>query len=175
MIVHAVIALALLASGCSESTSPLPETGRPGLQLTGIFDGRQVVVTDGNPNFVVDECDPNDGLDDDICAIARDIHGELFVLVFENPALLVAGVTVPVTGDCGSPSACDAWREGAVIDVQVATGRRVRASGGEIRVTSMEAGRRHLAGEVRLVFDAASGSAVNGRLSGSFDLVPRPD
>jgi hypothetical protein len=104
--------------------------------------------------------------DDDICAIAKDIDGQLVVLVFENPDVLVADATLPVA-DPGCGARCDEVTGSAVIDLQLGTGPRLRADGGRVQISEVTPFARY-AGEVRLTLPS-------GSVSGSFDLVPRRD
>jgi hypothetical protein len=156
---------AVLASGCWSSTaqSVQPRDGRAGLQLTGTVAGRQVAVSDGAPQLDVGDCDPGSGGDADVCAIADDIDGQLLVLVIENPDVLRAPASLPVV-DPGCGDACDDVTDGVVVDVQLGTAPRIRATGGQLDVRVLQPFVRY-AGEVRL-------RLPSGSLSGSFDLVP---
>lgn len=159
----------LLLAGCGRGgATQQPRDGRAGLQLSGTLAGRQVAVSDGGPALIIEDCDPPDGLDDDVCAQARDLDGDLFVLVFENPEALVTGVSLPVGGDCPTPAACDDVLDVAVVRVQSGTRARITATGGELRMSRVDPGRRRYVGTVRL-------ELPDGSLSGSFDLVPRPE
>jgi hypothetical protein len=160
--------VAVLLSGCW-STPPetvQPRDGRAGLQLTGTVAGGQLAVNDGAPDLVVGDCDPDVGGDQDVCAIAAGIGGELVVLVFENPDVLRPATTVAVA-DPGCGQRCDDVADVAVVDLQLGTGRRMRAHGGRLVLGEVIPFSRY-AGDVRLSF--AEGSAA-----GSFDLVPRSD
>lgn len=168
-LIPAALVAALLVAGCGQGgRTQQPRDGHAGLQLTGTLLGRQVAVSDGSPNLVVDDCDPVDGPDDDVCAQARDVDGELFVLVFENPEVLVGGADLRIGGDCGPGAACDAVEDVAVVRVQRGAGRRLPVTGGELRLTLVEPGRRRYVGSIRL-------ELAGGNLSGTFDLVPRPE
>lgn len=162
---------AVAAAACGEAPDDLPDPrgGRSGVQLSGTVSGRQVAVNDGLPDLVVEDCDIADGRDEDVCVVSEDLSGSPFVLVVENPAALAAGTALAVDGTpCGEPAACDAVVDAVVLDVQVAGGeRRRRATGGEVRVTVVEPGRRY-AGELRV-------EVPGGTFSGTFDVVPRPD
>lgn len=165
-------ALALTAGACGEAPDDLPDPrdGRSGLQLSGTVDGRQIAVNDGLPDLVVGDCDLDDGRDDDVCVVSEDLSGAPVVVVFENPAVLVPGASLPVDGaPCGTAEACDAVTGRAVVDVQVGQGEgRRRASGGEVRVAVVEPSARY-AGELRVELPQG------GSMSGTFDVVPRPD
>ena len=163
-----LIVLAMLLSGCwsRPPQTVQPRDGRAGLQLTGSVAGRQLAVSDGSPRLTVGDCDPDVAGDDDVCAIADSIDGELVVLVFENPEVLRASTTVAV-GDPGCGSHCDDVGDVAVVDLQLGTGRRLRARGGRLVIGEVTPFSRY-AGEVRLSFAA-------GSVAGSFDLVPRRD
>jgi hypothetical protein len=163
-----LIVVTVLLSGCWSTPVPTvqPRDGRAGLQLTGSVAGRQLAVSDGSPRLTVGDCDPDVAGDDDVCAIADSIDGELVVLVFENPDLLRAASTVPV-GDPGCGPRCDDVRDVAVVDLQLGTGRRLRARGGRLAIGDVTPFSRY-AGDVRLSF-------AGGSVAGSFDLVPRRD
>lgn len=163
-----VIVLAAFTAGCwSTPTGTVgPRDGRAGLQLTGSIGGRQLAVSDGAPDLRIGDCDPDVAGDDDICAIADDIDGQLVVLVFENPDVMAPGVTLPVA-DPGCGDRCDDVTDVAVIDLQLGTQPRVRAAGGRLEVTELIPFSRYV-GDVRL-------TTSSGSLSGSFDLVPRND
>lgn len=164
-------ALILVLSGCGQGASlgetAQPRDGRAGLQVSGQLNGSQFALSEGSPEVVVGDCDPGDGPDDDLCAIASDISGELFVLVVENPDALEPGTTIPI-GDPGcAPAACDDVTDVAVIDVQTGTDRRVRAVGGRLEMRVVEPFLRY-AGTAQL-------RLPQGDLAVGFDLVPRDD
>lgn len=163
-----VLLLAVLAAGCwsTPTDTVQPRAGRAGLQLTGTVAGRQVAVSDGAPQLRVGDCDPDTTGDDDVCAIADDIDGELVVLVFENPDVLAAGATLPVAAP-GCADRCDDVTDAAVVDVQVGTAPRIRAQGGRVEISEVTPFSRYV-GEVRL-------ELPSGAVTGSFDLVPRSD
>jgi hypothetical protein len=165
----AAVAIALLLPGCVEprDTSEQPREGRAGLQLAGTLRGRQLAVSDGSPSVLVQDCDPRDGIDEDLCVVARDIDGELVVLSFENPEALVEDEVLRFTDACARPEECDAVRESVVLDVQHGSGPRRRVTAGELRLEVVEPGERYV-GRLRLILP-------NGTLAGSFDLVPRPE
>lgn len=162
------VVVAVLATACWRATDATtqPRGGRAGLQLTGTVAGTQLAVNAGAPRLTVGDCDPADGQDDDVCAIARDISGELVVLVFENPGVLVSGAELAIA-DPGCGRDCDDIRGLAVVDLQIGVGDRRRARGGSLRLAEVLPFRRY-AGDLRLEFD-------DGSVSGSFDLVPRRD
>lgn len=165
----AVLVLSVLAAGCWSSApaqTVQPRDGRAGLQLTGTVDGSQLAVSDGAPRLVVGDCDPDATGDSDVCVIADDINGQLVVLAIENPAVLESQASLPVV-DPGCGQRCDDVTDGAVVDLQLGIGDRVRATGGRIELDTVEPFIRY-AGEVRLEFPS-------GRVSGSLDVVPRRD
>lgn len=163
----AALAAALLVACTQPSHTQQAREGRAGLQLSGTLAGRQVAVSDGGPQFVVGDCDPPDGPDEDVCALARDLDGTLFALVFENPVVLWSEAVLGVGATCANPAQCDLVGDRAIVRVQSGTGRRLTATGGEVRMRLVEPGRRYV-GVIRL-------DLPGGRLSGSFDLVPRPE
>jgi hypothetical protein len=163
-----LIVLAVLVAGCwpTPPETVQPREGRAGLQLAGSIAGRQLAVSDGAPRLTVGDCDPDAAGDEDVCAIADSIDGDLVVLVFENPDVLRAATTVPV-GDPGCGTRCDAVADVAVVDLQLGSARRLRARGGRLAVRDLTPFSRY-AGDLRLSFAA-------GSVAGSFDLVPRSD
>lgn len=134
--------------------------------MAGSIAGRQLAVSDGAPELVVGDCDPDASGDADVCALADDIGGELVVMAIENPDVLTAGATLPV-GDPGCGADCDDVTAVAVVDLQLGTGERMRATDGQLVVREVTDFARY-AGEVRLVLPS-------GSVSGSFDLIPRPE
>lgn len=163
-----LLALAGLSAGCDdEPTEPsitdvsMPESSRQGIQATGTLDGARVAISRGNPTVVLGDCDANDGLDEDLCILARTIDGLSVNLVVENPAVLVAGERLDV-GDC--PDDCDEVTEVVVVEVRV-DGDARRAVRGSLEVR--EAGERWAAG-----FDLVLPGG--DRLIGEFDVEPTP-
>jgi hypothetical protein len=166
----ASIATLVLLTGCGGSDSDArvqSRDGRPGLTLNGTVEGRQLAVRDGTPELIVGDCDPRTPPDEDVCAISQTIGGDVFVLAVENPDVLTSDATVEVAhSSCRGPE-CDGISDHAVVDVQVGSGARLRATGGELRLRTIEP-YVYYSGSVRL-------ELPDGRLSGEFDLVPRPD
>ena len=160
--------LAVLMSGCWSvpAQTVQPRDGRAGLQLAGSVGNRQLAVSDGAPRLTVGDCDPGASGDSDVCVIADDIDGQLVVLVFENPDVLQSGASLPVV-DPPCDAGCDDVTDGAVVDLQLGTGPRLRAQDGRLELRTVEPFRNYV-GELRL--DLPSGS-----VSGSFDVVPRSD
>lgn len=158
----------MLAAGCwsAPAGGRQPQQGRAGLQLAGTVGSRQLAVSDGAPRLRVGDCDPDVSGDSDVCIIADDIDGQLVVVVIENPDVLRAPATLPVI-DPGCDDACDEVTDGVVVDLQLGTDPRMRATGGSVMLETLEPFTRY-AGEVRL--ELASGS-----VSGAFDVVPRSD
>ena len=159
--VAACVAFAL-AAGCTASEPQRgPAAHDDGLQLTGTLAGRQVSVSDGQPEVVSGDCDPLDGADVDLCVIARTIDGETLGLAFDNPVALFAGTRLDVERPSCTPAVCDDVADVAHVDVRRGEERHV-AVGGELRVT--EATDRH-AGSFQLEF------ADGGTLSGSYNVA----
>lgn len=164
-----VAALAVLLAGCwsAPAQTVQPRDGRAGLQLAGTVGNRQLAVSDGAPRLSVGDCDPASGGDADVCIIADDIDGQLVVVVFENPDLLASGATLPVVdAPCADPG-CDDVTDGAVVDLQLGTGERQRATGGSVELSTVAPFRNYV-GELRL-------ELPSGTVSGAFDVVPRAD
>ena len=166
--------LALTAGlvGCGDTPGdvlPDPRDGRSGLQMSGIVGDRQIAVSDGLPEVNFGDCDVADGPDRDVCVITRDISGELVVLVFENPDVLVEGERVPIAdAPCRAVRDCDEVTGAAVVDVLVGAGNaRIRAVSGQVTIEVAEPQNRY-----RGTFDLR---LPDGNLSGRFDLIPRPD
>ncbi len=168
----ALLAVVLAACG-AEGTRPgpagiVPRNGRSGLSLSGVVDGRQYAVSDGAPVLRLGDCDVNEGPDTDLCFFSRDINGAFFGIVVENPDALRAGTMIPVVTSTCRRAVCDDVTDGAVVDVQLGVGqRRIRATGGSLTLNTLETGRRY-SGTLTLVLP-------DGRLAGTFEVVPRPE
>lgn len=157
----------VLLLGCGSADAPRdPDATRPGLTVTGTFDGRTVGVRDRSPELVEGDCDPQTGPDEDVCIVSRTISGDTFVLVVANPVVLEAGVDLDVaSSDCAGVT-CDGITNHAVVDVQVGSDRR-RAAAGRLSVARADRNVRYI-GEFTL-------SLPRGTVSGTFDVVPRDD
>ncbi|MPZ88882.1 MAG: hypothetical protein GEU81_12570 [Nitriliruptorales bacterium] len=167
----ALLIAAVLLSGCSATSQQMiqPREGRSGLQGTGTLDGQQVVVAQGLPELVVGTCRPTEGHTQDLCFISNLIDGRPFVLTIENPdALVEEGETLPVGNPpCGDPESCEAVTDVAIVSLKIDTDPAVNATSGTLRMTRIEPFQNYV-GEVNL-------RLPNGRFTGSFDVVPRPD
>lgn len=156
--------LAMAATGCADAEQPQrqPEAADDGLQATGRIDGQRVAISSGDPQVVLGDCDANDGLDRDLCLLARTIDGLELNVVLENPDVLTEGAPTPVRDDpCDGP-ACDDVAEHAVVDVRVG-GEQVRATGG--RIVPSATGERYIADfDLRL--------PGSDRLVGGFNVRP---
>jgi hypothetical protein len=152
---------ALLLGGCvapEEGAHRQAEAIDDGVQATGRIDGRRVAISDGGPETVIGDCDPGDGLDDDVCWVARTIDGLTIAFVIENPGAWAVGDVLAVRGDvCRS---CDDVIDHAVVDLRV-DGTQRRATGGRITVTGV--GTRYAA-EFRVVL------ADGDELTGTFNV-----
>lgn len=166
-----LLSLMLLLTACGEAADnilPPPRDGRSGVQLSGLLDDRQVAISAGLPVLNASDCDVQEGPDQDVCVLARDINGELVRIIFENPDVLVDGATLPVgTGDCADPRACDDVTDVAIIDIQFGDRPRQRAIGGTLNIEVAVPATRY-----RGDFDI---ELTDGDLSATFDVVPRPD
>jgi hypothetical protein len=165
--------LAVLLVGCgaepvgSGPSAVRPRDGRSGLQLAGVIRGRQLAISDGLPRLEATDCDPGDGTDQDVCVVSRTIDGMLFVLVFENPAVLKPGTLDVAPSDCARPQDCDRVTDVTVIDVQAGVRGRVRAQNGSLTLQVVEPRQRYV-GSLSL-------KLPNGRIDGDFDVIPRPE
>jgi hypothetical protein len=165
--------LAALLTSCgaepvgSGPSAVRPRDGRSGLRLAGVIRGQQLAISDGLPRLEATDCDPGDGIDQDVCVVSRTIDGTLFVLVFENPAVLKPGMLSVAPGDCARPEDCDRVTGVAVIDIQAGVRTRVRAQGGSLTFDIVEPRQRYV-GSLSL-------QLPNGRIDGEFDIIPRPE
>ncbi len=165
--------LLVLLAGCgaepvgSGPSAVRPRDGRSGLHLTGVVRGQQLAISDGLPRLEASDCDPGDGADDDVCVVSRTIDGTLFVLVFENPAVLEPGTLTVAPGRCARPADCDRVTGVAVIDIQAGVRDRVRVQGGSLTLDVVEPRQRYV-GSLSL-------ELPNGRIDGDFDVIPRPE
>lgn len=162
-------AAVLVLAGCEsgdEVQTPVdavqPESRDEGIQATGQFDGARVAISRANPTVVVGDCDANDGLDEDLCILARTIDGVSITLVIENPAVLRPGESVDAGASCAATD-CDGVSDGAVVELRI-EGERIPVTRGTLQVE--EAGPRWVADFELFVPD--------GRLNGTFDVAPTP-
>jgi hypothetical protein len=164
----ALLAVALTACGQGDPGSGGPQPprdGRAGVQLSGQFAGSQIAASDGSPDLLVGTCVHRAGMPAELCFAVRGIDGTPVVLGFLNPDVLEPGTTVTVSRDCRAPEECAAVTDVAIVDVQVGD-RRQRAESGSVTIERLEPGRRYV-GAFNLGFR-------DGRITGSFDVVPRP-
>ena len=157
--------LAAAAAGVLAACSPTPQQAQPtgtddGIQLTGRIDDKRLAVSEGAPQVLRGDCDPNDGRDSDLCVLMSTIDGERLTIVFENPEALEVGAIEVVDEACRGTT-CDGVRDGLVVDVRLGTDTTRALSG---RVVLDEAGLRRYRGELALDL------VPNGRLTGSFNL-----
>lgn len=163
-------ALAMLLAGCGASPmSPMPEPreGRSGLQLSGMFAGRQIAVSDGLPRLLIGECSVRHGIPAEVCFASRNIDGALVVIGIANPEAIAAnGRMDAARARCTTTPGCGEVSDHALVFVRVDEETR-QATGGSVSISDLAAGSRYV-GELRL--------DVGGeRLTGSFDVVPRPE
>lgn len=153
--------LAVLVVSCvdPEVAQRQPVSMADGLQVTGQLDGHRLAVSDGEPEVALGDCDAPDGVDEDLCIVARTIDGATLSLVIENPALLVEGESFAVSSCEGH---CDDHVAGVVIEVRL-DGTTRRASGGAVDVITTGS---RWAAEFRARFGAGDS------LAGSFDVRP---
>lgn len=165
-----VAAVAVLLGGCDDEDAPpsvtdveLPESRDEGIQATGTLDGSRIAISRGNPTVVAGDCDADDGLDEDLCILARTIDGLGVNLVIENPAVLVPGETIAAGIECSTD--CDSITEGAVVEVRV-DGEVLRVEGGTLTVAEAGPPRWTVSFDLALPF--------GDRLNGTFDVVATP-
>lgn len=161
-------AVAVTACTAGSQDLPPPRDGRSGLHGAGTLDGRQIAVGTGLPQLLVGDCDPVDAPDQDVCFIADTIDGRSFVLTIENPGLLAVGEPLEVAdSSCTSPEACDAVRDALIVSLKLEADDPIRATGGTTTMTRVEPFTNYV-GEVSL-------RLPDGRFSGTFDVIPRPE
>lgn len=162
-----VVACGPTGGGSDERFAPArPDVTRAGIQATGTIGGSQLAVSAGAPRLVEGNCDPASGPSTDVCFIARDLTGERFTVIFANPDVLVAGADLDVAASDCVAAECAAVSDVAVVDILAQGADRRRAADGRLQITIADPGERY-AGSFRLQFR-------DGRLSGDFDVVPRP-
>lgn len=157
-----VAAAAVLSGGCgTQAVQRAPVAPDDGIQLTGTLSGRQIHVSDGEPEVVLGDCDPNDGLDEDLCMVTFTIDGAPLALVIDNPAALAAGERLPVVAPAGAGCLphCDDLTGGVVIEVRRGQQRQFATSGS---VVVREADPRYAA-----TFVLGFGK---GRVTGAFNV-----
>lgn len=156
-----VAATCLAMAGCATSNPShrQAEATDDGVQATGVLDGARVAISRGVPQVVFGDCDAGDGLDNDICWVARTIDGASVAFVIENPDAMVAGETLEVVqSDC---THCDEVTDGVVVEVR-ANGVSRRPVAGWVEVVTVP-GERAAA---NFDLDFAGGD----RLQGSFNV-----
>jgi hypothetical protein len=152
--------LSLAACGDSGIATRQPEVPNDGIQMSGRVGGAQLSVSFGDPDFLITDCDVDDGLDGDWCLVARSIDGARVQIVFENPIVFTAGAVLDV--DLSSCRGCDDVTTAAIVDVRVGD-KAKRAIAGTVRV--IEVGPRY-AMTFTLRFDDG------GTLAGEFNVRP---
>lgn len=157
----ALLALVALAACADPGSVQQQAVGRAdGLQLSGQLAGHRISLSDGAPDVSLQDCDPADGPDTDLCVVARTIDGSTLGLVIENPDAFAEGVSLTVA-DRRCDDGCDGVDDVAVVEVRL-DGRVHRATSGTVSATAW--GERYTV-EVTLRF------ADGGGLSGSFDVA----
>ena len=159
------VVVAALLAGCvspdaGEGGQRQAEVDDDGVQVTGTLDQRRLSISNGAPDVVVGDCDPGDGLDDDVCFVTRTIDGVTIAFVIENPAVLAPGAELDVRDV--SCRQCDDETGVAVVDIRV-DGDQRRAVAGRLGVTTAD---ERYAGEFRLDF------AGGDQLVGTFNIRP---
>lgn len=161
----AAVLAALLLGGCVDgegAQQQQPSGTDDGLRATGLLDGARVAISRGNPIVVDGDCDPNQGLDEDLCILVRTIDGLELNLVVENPALLVPGAVLEVDErDCGD-TGCDDVDDVLVLELRVDGVPRPVERG---RVEVSQADDERVAAQFDLFLSAGD------RLTGEFDIA----
>lgn len=155
-----VTGIALTACGDQEAAQRQAETAVDGIQATGQLEGRRLAISVGEPEVVDGDCDPNDGLDEDFCLVARTIDGETVAIVVENPGAIEDDGRVPVR-PAAAGGDVEEITDHAVIDVRLG-GRRIDVTSGRLDVRR---GGDRIAADFDLRFP-------EGRLVGEFDVRP---
>ncbi len=136
-----LVAGLVLLPACAEGDAVQRQavSGSDGVQATGSIDGQRVAISSGDPDVVLGDCDPGDGLDRDLCMNVRTIDGVTLNLVIENPDAVAAATdgSLPVRDDACEAAACDEVGDHAVVDLRVA-GVQTRASGSTITVSELD-------------------------------------
>lgn len=162
-----LLSVALVGCGAGQGRGVQPRDGESGLQLSGTVDGRQVAVLDGLPRLYAGDCGFYVGLPADVCFGSRDIDGGRLVLGLGNPQAVADAGTLPVRRPtCGSADECADVEDHAVVQLVVGDAP-VRVDGGTLTVTELIPSVRY-AGVFNLRLE-------DGRVSGRFDVVPRPE
>ena len=153
-------AIVLVGCGDQEAAQRQAETAVDGIQATGQLEGRRLAISVGEPEVVDGDCDPNDGVDDDLCLVARTIDGETVAVVVENPAALDGEGRVPVR-PAGADANVEEITDHAVVDLRFG-GRRIDVTSGRFDV-------RRDGDRLAADFDFRF---PEGRLVGEFDVRP---
>ena len=156
----AAVVVLLVACPADEAQRP-PVAPDDGLQVSGVYGGRQLALSDGEPEVLYGDCDPQQGADTDLCIVASMLEGGSFALVFENPDVLTAGDSVSVADVACGDGGCDDIEDTAVVEVRVGTTAQGAVGG---TVTVREADQR-FAGSFVLRF-------TDGTLTGDFNVRP---
>lgn len=158
-------AVLLVLGGCVDADGAQqaqPQSPVEGFRATGTIDGARVAISRGAPVVVDGDCDPDQGLDEDLCMLVRTIDGLTVNLVIENPGALVAGEDLEIDErDCGSDG-CDGVTDVAVVELRIGGDRRLPVQRGRLEV--LEVGDR-VAASFDLSFDFGE------RLTGEFDVA----
>ncbi|HEX2027724.1 MAG TPA: hypothetical protein VHF25_06960 [Nitriliruptorales bacterium] len=160
----AAVACLLLVACPDDPSQRAPEAADDGIQLTGTLGGSQAHVSDGEPEVVLGDCDPNDGIDRDLCISTFTIDGAPLTLVVEDPDRLAGGTRVAVVhpGGLDCLPHCDDVTGGAVVELRRGVERRHVRSG---HMTVREWGPRYAVAFLL--------RTDGGRVSGSFNVRPR--
>ncbi len=172
--VRTIVAVTLLVAltGCgaaSQSLSSLPEPrdGRSGLKLSGTFEGRTLAVSDGLPRLVLQDCRARHDIPAEVCFASRSMDGSPVVVGLANAeAIASEGRMEAAQARCATVAACREVTDHALVFVRVDDTVK-QATGGSVSISELRDAERYV-GELRL-------RVGGGRLSGTFDVVPRPD
>lgn len=159
----AAVLAAVVLVACPSAVQRQPAAPDDGIQFAGRIGTQQLNVSDGAPQALLGDCDPNDGVDRDLCLVTHTVGGQDLAVVIENPAVLEAGAAVPVVRPprAGCGGGCDEIGDGVIVELRL-EGERTFADGGT--VTVLEADERYAASFVLRV--------GGGSLTGRFNVAP---
>ena len=158
-----LVALALALAACG---APDDEPGA-GLQLSGQVDGRTVSVSQPYPVLLEGDCEARAGLPSQVCFAATATGGTPVTVGLANLERVPVGEPTDVVAPgCSEAASCARVEEGAVVLLAL-DGEPMRPREGTLTLHQATEGERYV-GELRL-------DLAGGRLTGAFDVGPRPE